>query len=613
MTTNNRSEKGLLTNAILSIATERVRFIHLSIEQNYGSHHSFQICLDHDVLQSSLMSSPADIFDLLGKSVIIDLQYGNDNGKADVFKGIITEAAPTTHKGRHGYILLRGASPTILLEQGKRTEVYSDMTIAQIFKQILSRVHNMYIKTAGTPTFTGQIGFLMQYNESDWQFLQRIAYHYGENLFFSGSELLFGKYEEWQTEELYYNGDISSLEFGSRLLPNTFIRYNYQPSKDTTLEKQAPSSIENSNQYLDIAAKRSIDLTELRPPKTPLDINLNGQAELDELVKREKTRIAASTIYVKGESSCYKASVGRLITIKLSDKISPRKELGTFRVIKSIHTIDEMHIYTNKFEAVPEKLEVMPMPEIPTPIAGPMLAKVRDNADPDGKGRIQVDFPYTQNRNSYWLRIVSPHAGSSVEVEKGRGMVFIPEIGDQVMIDFEMGNPNKPFVSGSMFHGNNAFNAGTENYIKGFFSRMGLAFEFDDNPASLGITLKDKKGNFIHIDSKGNNIEMTAIETITFNAKNMVMNVDENIKINAGQDLISEIGNNKTTAVGATIETTAHEKKEEITSNSIIKIGDKYEVTSGKAQILAESGDMVLKSAGKALVQGTSDARISKG
>lgn len=537
MATNNRTEERLMTNAVVYVAREKVNFVHLTIEQTYGDHHYFQLCLDYDVMQNSFMSSPADIFELIGKTVSIDLQYGEDIGNAYVFKGIITEAAPTAHKGRHGYILLKGASPTIMLEQGKRMEIYSDMTLAQIFKQVLSRVHDMYIKTAGKPTFTGQAGFLMQYNESDWRFLQRLAWHYGENLFFSGSNLLFGEYEDWEAEELYYDAEITSFEFYSRLLPNTFSRYDYRASKDTTLEKQTSSGIENSNQYMDTASKRSVDLTEKRPPKTPLDIHVNGQAELDELVNRDKTRTAAGTICVKGTSNSYKTTIGRLITIKLNDNISTRSELGTYRVIKSVHRINEMHEYSNEFEAVPAKPEVMPMPEIPTPVAGPMLAKVRDNADPEGQGRIQIDFPFTQNRNEHWLRVMSPHAGSSEDVEKGRGMVFIPEKGDQVMIDFEMGNPNKPFVSGSMFHGNNAFNAEVENYIKGIFSRMGLVFEMNDNPEKLGITLKDKKGNFFHIDSKGNNIEVTALETMTFNAKDIKMNASNNVEIQAEQSI----------------------------------------------------------------------------
>ncbi|NDV67905.1 type VI secretion system Vgr family protein [Dysgonomonas sp. 25] len=613
MATNNRTEERLMTNAIVHVAREKVNFVHLTIEQTYGDHHYFELCLDYGVMQDSFMSSPADIFELIGKTVSIDLQYGEDIGNAYVFKGIITEAAPTAHKGRHGYILLKGASPTIMLEQGKRIEIYSDMTPAQIFKQVLSRVHDMYIKPAGKPTFTGQAGFLMQYNESDWRFLQRLAWHYGENLFFSGSNLLFGEYEDWEAEELYYNAEITSFEFYSRLLPNTFSRYDYQASKDTTLEKQASSGIENSNQYIDTASKRSVDLTEKCPPKTPLDINVNGQAELDELVKRDKTRTAAATICVRGTSDSYKTTIGRLITLKINDNISTRSELGTYRVIKSIHRINEMHEYSNEFEAVPAKLEVMPMPEIPVPVAGPMLAKVRDNADPEGQGRIQVDFPFTQNRNTYWLRVMSSHAGSSDKVEKGRGMVFIPEKDDQVMVDFEMGNPNKPFVCGSMFHGNNAFNAGVENYIKSIISRMNLALEFNDDPGALGITLKDNIGDLIHIDAKGKNIEITALETITFNAKNMVMNINENLEANIGQDVISEIGNNQTTTIGATKETTANELKEEIATNSTTKIGNKYEVTTGQVKLLAESGDMILKSAGKALVQGTSDARITKG
>lgn len=613
MATSKSPDERIQTNAIVRVARKKVDFVSLSIEQEYGDHHYFTICLDYDVLQKSFMKSPTELFDLIDQPVSIDLQQGNDNANAYVFKGIITGVVPFSESGKHGYILIKGASPTIMLEQGKRLEIYSEMTLNSIYEQLISRVHQVFIQATGTPTYKNTINFVMQHNESDWRFLQRLAQDYGENLFFSGSDILFGEYEEWKPVTLTYNEEITALDFGSRLLPNAFTRYHYLAENDTVFQKKAPDGIENSNQYVDKVAERSVDLTELCPPKTPMDVAVRGQAELDEMVVRQKTRTAASTNYIAGKSNSYKSTIGRLIDIKLSEKLSEKRELGTYRVIKSIHKIDQNHRYTNEFEAVPASLKVMPMPEIPMPVAGPMRAEVISNADPEGYRRVQVRFPFAQNRCTHWMRVTSPHAGSSNDVDKGRGMNFTPEKGDQVMVDFEYGNPNFPFITGSIFHGKNASDAGMENYIKSIISRMGLTFEMDDNPASLGITLKDKKGNFIHIDSKGNNIELTAIETMTLNSKNMIVNVEEDMDINIGKNFTQKIGENRTIDVEGDIQTTSMNKTESINQNVDITIGEKLTQTTGDTKLFAQSGDFLIKTTGKALLQGADDARVSKG
>ncbi|PXV63760.1 uncharacterized protein involved in type VI secretion and phage assembly [Dysgonomonas alginatilytica] len=592
MATSKAPDERIQTNAIVYVARKKVDFVWLSIEQEYGDHHYFEICLDYHVLQDSLMKSPADLFNLIDHPVSIDIQHGNDTANAYVFKGIITGVIPTAEKGRYGYILIKGASPTIMLEQGKRLEIYSEMTIDAIFEQVTSRVHQVYMQATGTPTYKNTINFVMQHNESDWKFLQRLAQDYGENLFFSGSDILFGEYDEWKPEVMTYNTDIIELKFGSRLLPNAFTRYHYQAENDTVLQKQAPEGIENSNQYIDKVAERSVDLTEICPPKTPSNVAVRGQAELDELVAKQKTRTAARTNYITGESNSYKSTIGRLINIKLAETISEKRDLGTYRVIKSIHKIDQNHIYSNSFEAVPASLKVMPMPEIPMPVAGPMRAEVINNTDPEGYRRVQVRFPFAQNRCTHWMRVVSPHAGSSSEVERGRGMNFTPEKGDQVMVDFEYGNPNFPFVSGSLFHGKNASDAGMENYIKSIISRMGLTFELDDNPESLGITLKDKKGNYIHIDTKGNNIELTAVETVIINAKDIKMNASNNIEMKAEQaikaDAMAEVHIGAQANVDIATEANIQIKSvgsTDITAKSDIKI-------EGKAAKITSASDM---------------------
>lgn len=532
MSTTNLQEKNMV-NAIVRVGGKKVEFVHLRIEQVYGDHHHFNLQLDYDVAGNTFMHEPTEQMDFIGRLVIIDIQHGNDNGSAYVFKGVVTKVSMTGKDGKKGYLVLEGSSPTIMLERGKRMDIYSNMNLRSIFKKVIEGVFSDYMKFLNEPTFENKIDFLMQYNETDWEFLKRIAYLYGENLFYSGSEILFGAYEEWEAIKLTYDREISDIEFCSKMLPNSSIAYQYVAEQDTILEKQSPDTIENTNAYLDAMEGYNKTITMDKPAKNHISAPVYSNSEMAEITKRDKTRTAAQTVYITGKSKTYETTIGRLITLCLPDSFSSKKELGTYRVIRSIHTIGQNMIYCNEFEAVPASLTSMPVNEPRIPIAESVIGKVSENEDPKGLGRVQVDFAFANQYSRIWMRVMAPSAGLTVDGQKNRGMVLVPEIGDQVMVGFEYGDPNRPYVMGSMFHSNNGKGGQANNHIKSIITRQGHTIEFDDAEDTLGISIKDKNGNVLHLDTKGKNIEITAPETIIMRAKDIKMEASNNIKIQA--------------------------------------------------------------------------------
>ncbi len=75
-------------------------------------------------------------------------------------------------------------------------------------------------------------------------------------------------------------------------------------------------------------------------------------------------------------------------------------------------------------------------------------AIVTDNHDPKGLGRIRVKFHWmTDGEKSPWLRVTSLYGGD------GKGMFFIPEIGEEVMVGFEGNSPTKPYIIGTVYNG----------------------------------------------------------------------------------------------------------------------------------------------------------------
>jgi type VI secretion system secreted protein VgrG len=135
-------------------------------------------------------------------------------------------------------------------------------------------------------------------------------------------------------------------------------------------------------------------------------------------------------------------------------------------------------------------------------------------------------------------------------VGKNRGYVFIPEVGDQVMIGFRYNDPNRPFVLGSVFHGNIAEGGGQNNNLKAIKTRSGHILEFNDTDGSESITIKDKNGNIILLDTSGKNITISAPETVQINAKNIIMKATENISMAAEKNVSQTAGENISQSAG---------------------------------------------------------------
>src|SRR5690606_14287889 len=128
---------------------------------------------------------------------------------------------------------------------------------------------------------------------------------------------------------------------------------------------------------------------------------------------------------------------------------------------------------------------------------------VIDNADPKNLGRVQVRFFWqSDEQNSNWLRVQTPDAGTSSIVEKNRGLLFVPEIDDQVMVAYEQGNPSRPYVAGSLYHLGNSGGMAPDNNLKSITTRSGHTIEFDDTDGKEKINIRDNGGSVITFDTK---------------------------------------------------------------------------------------------------------------
>jgi uncharacterized protein involved in type VI secretion and phage assembly len=137
-------------------------------------------------------------------------------------------------------------------------------------------------------------------------------------------------------------------------------------------------------------------------------------------------------------------------------------------------------------------------------IDGVILATVTDNKDPDGHGRVKLKIPIWENKNdSGWVRIATLMAG------KDSGSMFLPEVGDEVLVAFLMGEVRQPYVIGMLWNMENTAPKIEEGKnIRKIKTKAGHEIIFDDDESEGSITIVTKKGQGIVIDDKAEKITL---------------------------------------------------------------------------------------------------------
>ena len=531
-------------HATVSIDGENRNYTRISLVQKFGQHHYFDI----EVLCSPLVKENVwhhereEMIALQGKTVVIRMKH-EFSGDESIFKGIITSIGMDGDKGVSGTLHYRGYSTTILLESGRTMDSFTDATLGEIVSEVVEKYGNG-INIVNNPAFKSRIPYVQMQEESAYEFLRRLAWQYGEWFYYNGQVLYFGNPYKEKDEKLVYDIDMDSMHFSSCVAPFHFSRHDYLSDSHMDMFGDDSEAVRGINTYLANAMKTSEGM--YRSQTTMYSHTATGHPlDIEHFTAVEKGRKVASLVWMTGNTKTCRVRIGEPVVVQIPPNMCKRRDMGRYRIVELTHRIEVSGGYANSFKGIPASMEYIPMEDMRMPVAHAMLAEVTDNADPENLGRVQVQFAWQKSRNktTNWIRVRSLDAGSSETVSKNRGFVFVPEIGDQVMVDFELGDPCRPYVSGSMFHKNNGEGGNADNHIKTIVTRSGHTLEFnDDKNGDWGITLKDANKNIIHINSKEQTIEITAPKTISLNAENIRLNAKEDINIVADGKLDMSIG-----------------------------------------------------------------------
>ena len=584
-------------------------FISLQIEQNIGQHHQFQMSVELETGSNRYVHNINSSKEWLGESIVVKA------ANTPIFVGVVTNVQLHREGSDFGCIIVSGYSATYRMETAHSCFSWNDRTIGDVVKKLCEQAK---VQLELNPAFKETKDFICQYEESDFDFIRRLAHQYQEWMYFDGTKLIFGKPRKLADPiRLEYGTTLSSLDIGLQTLARSEQVFSYHSGADREMQRMTPDLAYGHDKLAGEAFRASLGMFS-KPARQHALPRISNETELVNYMGRKQAAETAETHYITAESQVPTLRVGSVISLYSSflERVGNLSEesLGNFIIIEITHEVSQGSYYKNRFKAIPATIKAMPSPKVRMPLAETQMATVLSNADPQGKGRVRVRMNWqTDGMQTSWVRVMTPDGGSSKDVKSNRGFVFIPEVGDQVLLGFRHGDPARPYVMGSLFNGTTGGGGLEGNHMKSLTTRSGHTIKLNDSLSSLGITIKDIKGNSIHIDSVGDDIIINAKRNITINAgETFTVNARE-MEVNIDSDIIEKIGKNKISTIGNKISLEAMEKEEEITENTNINIGGHLTQEVGDIVLETFSGDAIIIAEGKALLQGKDDARISKG
>jgi uncharacterized protein involved in type VI secretion and phage assembly len=428
----------------------------------------------------------------------------------------------------------------------KKSRTFLDRNLQEILSRILppETPGDFYQSPDMAPTFRGTLPYSAQYNETNFEYLKRLATRYGQWFYWDGMRLQFGIIKDSKVKLISgssVHGFTTEVHFAPQKV--SLAGYDYEQGAKIQASQRKVSGGSSDGLAAHMAQKqhdyfiRDMDVSAYTGQAA-------DEAELNEMAQLQAAAAAASSITYSG-TSYEPLGVGRTFIV-MNGQVEHR-----LVAVSVQHLSDNHGNYRCEFTALPADVAAPPYTDPHCYArAETQPAKVVDNNDPQGLGRVKVFFYWGSkgNKETDWIRMVQPHSGG------GKGFYFIPEIGEEVLVGFEGGNAEKPYVIGTQYNGKQSSGYSTPgNDQKVIHSRSGTKIILNDAEGSVFI--EDPSGSTYLMDGKGN-INVNAPNRITFNCTDMDINVTNNLSTTVGVNKTESIGVDASENVGGLKSTT---------------------------------------------------------
>ncbi|GAB1723835.1 MAG: type VI secretion system tip protein VgrG [Nitrospira sp. CR1.1] len=530
-----------------------------------------------------LLSHDPDIKfeDIIGKRVTLRVTLGSD--KKRYFNGFISRFMQTgSDRGLANY---RATMVPWLwfLTRTSDCRIFQKKTIPDIIEQIFKDLGFTDYKLQLQGSFEPR-DYCVQYRETDFNFVSRLMEQYGLLYFFEhekGKHTLViandpsahqscpeQKEAKWEAQGSGALAEdvITSWQWEQTLRPGKYAvtDYNFE-TPSTSLDAEMKTTIE-------VGGNSKFEIYDYPGEYTK-------KKEGDTIAKLRMEEEETQYFVVSGTSSCRAFTSGYRFDLK--DYV--RKDMNRAYLLTNVHHVatvgstyttttvgKDESAYTNSFTCIPHKVPFRPPQATPKPIiqgvqTAVVVGKAGEEIWTDNYGRVKVQFhwdregKYDEN-SSCWTRVSQNWAG------KQWGTMFLPRIGQEVIVEFIEGDPDRPIITGRVYNAEQMPpyplpGEQTKSTIKSNSSKGG--------GGSNELRFEDKKGGeeiYLH----GQKDWTIAIE----NDKNQTVGHDETLSV----------GNNRTKTVGV-------DQSETIGSNKTIQVGTNHTEAIGANKTMTVGGN----------------------
>jgi phage protein D/phage baseplate assembly protein gpV len=411
----------------------------------------------------------------------IKLSAADIQGKPKpLFVGEVTALEPQLEQ--HNIVLVvRGYDRSHRLHRGSKTRTFLKQSDSDIASQIAREVG---LRADVEPTGI-QYDYIIQDNQTDMEFLRTRAARIGYQIVMDNRTLKFRRAETSPPQAPAQEFGPALLSFRARVTaaaqPNEVQVRGWDPKTKRAVVGKASQPAQPSKIGL---AKNGGDLAKdaFGAPATVIvsDQPVRDQGEADKLAQAILDELAGD--YLAAEGVCRGepgVKAGTLVEIKsVGTRLS-----GTYFVTSTHHEYTAKGGYmTNFYVSGRRSHSLLAAIDGARPrhgTGGVVIGIVTNINDPDNLGRIKVKFPWLdEDQESDWARLATPGAG------KERGFFAMPEVDDEVLVAFEQGDRNKPYVIGGLWNGKDkppatAVNGGKVQ-VRAFKTRAGHTITLND-------------------------------------------------------------------------------------------------------------------------------------
>lgn len=409
----------------------------LEIRQELGQHY----WCDVDFRLINVQRPPLASY--LGKTLEF-VTFEDYSTEVSLFVGLVAEAE--LEYELHGDFLarLRGVSKSYLLQLTPGEEYFMKKTLREVAEKMV-REDGLELEYNAEGA-AARMNYV-QWGESDFDFIRRIADDQG--CFVrptpGGIEVRRGFQEAALTLRWHDEYGLVQFSLKGRLGQPSFNGACYDPRK---MQSRIFQGVRKSPRFFPDSAAEMVEAVQTESDKLPADrLVFDGRTPtLDNykaVLEKESARSIGSKILASG--------VSRNVHMKPGDQLRLEGHNfdaeGDYGLVSVTHIYDMTNGYRNHFTATPWMEYTCAERPKSERMSGVLPARVVSHNDPRGMGRVQIQYDWMEGSSTAWARMTTPSAGG------GRGFMFMPEVGDEVLVAFEHGDPERPYVVGALWNG----------------------------------------------------------------------------------------------------------------------------------------------------------------